>query len=65
MSGWSVFSREAGSLRHKTRPLAGRGVDGRVLPAMLRLATHGAYQQETGALQNGSTVSVAPNWFGR
>ncbi len=23
---------------------------------MLRLATHGAYQQETGALQNGSTV---------
>lgn len=57
MSGWSVFSREAGSLRHKTRPLAGRGVDGRVLPAMLRFATHGAYPQETGAPENGSTIS--------
>ena len=47
----------------KTRPLAGRGVDGQGAPAMLRLATSGAYTQETGALQNVYHFG-APNWFG-
>jgi hypothetical protein len=28
-------------IKHARPPLAGRGVDGRVLPVMLRLATHG------------------------
>ncbi len=28
-------------IKHARPPLAGRGVDGRVLPVMLRIATHG------------------------
>jgi hypothetical protein len=61
VSGWSVFSRVRVPFRHKTRPLAGRGVDGKGAPAMLRIAAHGSIPTGNRCSRNVSTVSVAPN----